>query len=723
MADPDQPRIIRFGSFEVDKRTGELRKNGSRIKLQEQPLQILLVLLQRSGDIVTREELRQRLWPQDTFVDFDHSLNAAVKRLREALGESADNPVFIETWARRGYRFSIPIEDAKNGVGISAAVPEKGAQARPPRWALLGMSVVVASATLVWVARTTVTRSSSPSSEKTIVERKLTANSAENPIDGGAISPDGTYLAYSDSTGLYLKLIRSGEIHKIALPNGFSAHLEGWLPDGAHVLVSHAERPDGTLGLWNVPIVGGTPRKILEDAWGASVSPDGTRIAFLRGAPDFRFQPWGRQFWIAHLDGSDARELARPVPDEIFVAPAWSRDGRHLAYLRVHRGSDYSMSVNSVELNDLQSLQSRVLFSGTGVADSLCWLPDDRLVYNLQEEQSPQDSNLWAVQVRESSQNSSDPVRLTRGIGWVTNISATTDGNTLEFLRKSWQSHVLVSNLTSDGKQLLGTRQLTLDENNSMPFTWTPDGKAIIFSTDRNGNFDLFTHALDQSLPEPLVIAPDNQFVARLNPAGTELLYQSMPPDMNAPRSIFSIPLAGGAPRLVLRDKYLVNLQCAQLPSTLCVYGTSTPSKDSIRRFDPSTGQSSLLVEIPTQGKPINWSLSPNGSQLAIIPYSPEQNIIQLRSTADNTSRDLVVRGRVGVVTADWSADGNSIFVTTMDSEHKTALLDVKLDGSNHLLMKDDNNSIEWAIPSPDGKLLAINKYTGITNAWSLANF
>src|ERR1700719_295123 len=145
MSDPDQPRIIRFGSFEVDKLTGELRKKGSLVKLQEQPLQILLVLLQRSGDIVTREELRQQLWPQDTFVDFDHSLNAAVKRLREALGESADNPVFIETLARRGYRFSVPIEDTKNAAEISAASKRHGkVQAR--RWGVLGISVVAAAA-------------------------------------------------------------------------------------------------------------------------------------------------------------------------------------------------------------------------------------------------------------------------------------------------------------------------------------------------------------------------------------------------------------------------------------------------------------------------------------------------------------------------------------------------------------------------------------------------
>ena len=113
-----------------------------------------------------------------------------------------------------------------------------------------------------------------------------------------------------------------------------------------------------------------------------------------------------------------------------------------------------------------------------------------------------------------------------------------------------------------------------------MPFSWTPDSKAIIFSSDRNGTLDLFTYALDQSLPEPLVTAPENEFVARLNPAGTELLYESAPASMDAPRSIFAIPLAGGTPRLVLRDKYIVNLQCAQLPSTLCVYGVTTLGKD-----------------------------------------------------------------------------------------------------------------------------------------------
>src|SRR3984893_17737751 len=103
--DDSSPRLIRFSTFEVNLHTGELRQRGQKVKLQEQPLQLLAALLERPGELVTREELRGKLWPADTFVDFDHSLNAAIKRLRDALGESAERPIFVETVARRGYRF------------------------------------------------------------------------------------------------------------------------------------------------------------------------------------------------------------------------------------------------------------------------------------------------------------------------------------------------------------------------------------------------------------------------------------------------------------------------------------------------------------------------------------------------------------------------------------------------------------------------------------------
>ncbi len=116
---PSHATYIRFGTFQLDISAAELHKNGVRVRLQQQPAQLLETLLERPGQVVTRDELRQRLWPEDTFVDFEHGLNAAVKRLREALGDSADNPVFIETLPRRGYRFIAPVESAAADLPVS----------------------------------------------------------------------------------------------------------------------------------------------------------------------------------------------------------------------------------------------------------------------------------------------------------------------------------------------------------------------------------------------------------------------------------------------------------------------------------------------------------------------------------------------------------------------------------------------------------------------------
>jgi DNA-binding winged helix-turn-helix (wHTH) protein len=114
-------RIARFGVFELDYSARELRKNGAKLRLQEQPFQVLVLLLERGGDLVTREEMRQKLWPADTFVDFDHSLNTAVNKLREPLRDSASSPRYIETLARRGYRFIAPVETAAVQTGSGSA--------------------------------------------------------------------------------------------------------------------------------------------------------------------------------------------------------------------------------------------------------------------------------------------------------------------------------------------------------------------------------------------------------------------------------------------------------------------------------------------------------------------------------------------------------------------------------------------------------------------------
>jgi cholera toxin transcriptional activator len=126
-------RVARFGVFELDLSAGELRKNGAKLRLQGQPFQVLALLLERAGGVVTREELRQSLWPSDTFVDFDHSLNTAINKVREALGDSASNPRYVETLARRGYRFIGPVQTDGPGVPSNAGVAANGSGPDPTR--------------------------------------------------------------------------------------------------------------------------------------------------------------------------------------------------------------------------------------------------------------------------------------------------------------------------------------------------------------------------------------------------------------------------------------------------------------------------------------------------------------------------------------------------------------------------------------------------------------
>src|SRR5215467_4865537 len=200
----DLSAVRRFGAFEIDLRAGELRRNGMKVKLQEQPFQVLALLLERPGEVVTREEVRSRLWPADTFVDFDHSLNAAIRRLRDALGDSAENPTFVETVARRGYRFLAPVSTVP-GDGNSAAA--LGAVAvRIPSHRALWITAAVAAVILISVGMSVGFHLSKRLSVPSRVT-ELTANPVDDPVGAAAISPDGRYLTFSDLHGFYLRQI------------------------------------------------------------------------------------------------------------------------------------------------------------------------------------------------------------------------------------------------------------------------------------------------------------------------------------------------------------------------------------------------------------------------------------------------------------------------------------------------------------------------------------
>jgi len=235
-------QVICFATFEVDLQSQELRKGGLRLKLTGQPFQVLTILLEQPGTIVTREELQKRLWP-DTFVDVDHNLNTAINKIREALGDSSENPRFVETLPRRGYRFISPITvNGKVTAGVAHAAEnsptggtESAARRRPLYASALLGAVILLGAGGLWIYKWRETPAPSP-------QRTLTRITVDEGLQNEPTwSPDGRYIAYSSDRGgkfdIWVQQVSGGD--PIQITKGPGHHWQpNWSPDGKYVCVS-----------------------------------------------------------------------------------------------------------------------------------------------------------------------------------------------------------------------------------------------------------------------------------------------------------------------------------------------------------------------------------------------------------------------------------------------------------------------------------------------------
>ena len=198
--DTQRPHVLRFGVFEVDLEAGQLRKNGRRVRLQEQPFRVLALLLEKPGRVVTREELQEKVWP-DTHVDFDHSLNTAINKIREALGDTAANPRFVETLPGRGYKFLAPVEGtgADSQTNLADSFPPKAGPPRTNRHQRLALIALTAAFAITAVVLFFSLRSDEPSRPPPL--RRYTIASAGLLPTGSwrpnvVVSPNGRYIAY-----------------------------------------------------------------------------------------------------------------------------------------------------------------------------------------------------------------------------------------------------------------------------------------------------------------------------------------------------------------------------------------------------------------------------------------------------------------------------------------------------------------------------------------------
>jgi len=668
VTDRSFPLSGRFDRFEVDLNRGELRKEGVSVAIQEQPFQVLRMLLQAEGEVVTREQLCAALWPKDTFVDFEHGINTAVKKLRQALEDSAERPRFVETLPRIGYRFMVPVEWTNSRHGMSLlpnvvpiAPPETLASPRPepqalpesapPKrgwklsvWAALAALAVIGFA--FWVRSVVVGRSQEP--RPILSQRRLTANPHDAPLTSGVISPDGKYLAYSDPTGLYLRQVDGGETISVPLPKDLDAMPESWFPDSVHLVVSHFDdlekKPPS---LWKISVMGGTPRKLSDAGLSARVSPDGSKIVFLRGQWD------DEEIWLIDADKNTTSRIVDGGGDH-FGPIAWAPDGKRFACIRMpDRFSTSGLGVR-MEVFDAATGQGETILSDFRLGTAIAWPESRRLIYTLQEDPPNEENfNLWWVGLdSHTGKPSGSPTRITNDQTPIAGISVTGDGKRLALLRREFQTDVYVGELTSQGKELSPLRRFTLDDRNDWPSAWTPDSKAVLFLSNRDGPNHIFRQSIDATHPELLVGGKDGLGVPQLTPDGLSALYLVYPSSGKSSDNsrLMRLPLAGGSSQLAFEEPGIGGYKCARLPSTLCIYSRIDNGLQRFFVFDPAGGKGRELSAAKRQsddGPGSSWSLSPDGRYLA-SPKSAkpmEESGLRILDLTNDKQREISLPG------------------------------------------------------------------------------
>ena len=710
---PSAARVIRFGLFELDLSAGKLRKQDHEIKLQEQPFQVLVLLLRRPGEVVTREELRNGVWHADTFIEFDQGLNTAIKKIRLALGDSADNPRFIETLPRKGYRFIAPVEDHESSM-----------PARAVRWRPLMLSAVVGmlliGSSVAWFA---VRRA--PTAEAGLMQRRLTANASDNFVTGEVISPDGKYVAYGDQSGVHIKLIETGETQTIPPPANIKLGRaywwpSAWFPDGTRLLATAFE-PGRPASLWTVSILGGTPRELRDNAGVSMTSPDGLRIAFSAG-------PDSNELWMMGANGEDPRKLVTLDANSAFETVIWSPDGQRIAYIKTHRAPD--KSEKSIESRDLKGGQPALILSDPRL-EEFCWLHDGRVIYARAEPPPNEtDNNFWQIRVDTRTGKPSDrPRRLTNWAGFeLYNMTPTADGKRMAFLKQRFHSNVYVGDLQANGTRLKPPRRLSLGEYSDLPGAWTGDSKAVLFSSYRDGRWEIFKQGLDQQLAETLFTGGSEKYsYPRLSADGSWVLYSVSPENAGptTPVNLMRVPASGGPPQLVLTARGLTDFRCGRSPATLCVLSEQSPDQKQLTffSFDPVLGTGRALTKIETDPMgTYSFDLSPDGLRLAVEKANGPTGHIRILPLDGSAARDVQAKGGGALNSLNWAADGKSFFASSQ-SPQGAKLFHIDLEGNAQVLWEQKSGFKAWGVPSPDGKSLAILGQTFESNVWMIENF
>ncbi len=650
MANPSKTTFsYRFGPFLVDAPAGQLRKGETKIRLAGQPFDILLMLLERPGQVVTRDEIQARLWPQETFVDFENSLNKAINKLRQALSDSAEKPVYIETLPRRGYRFigtlippvvEPPLAEADvlaSGRTISTAspsiVPENPAPEASQRnslWRIAALSILLPLAFFVWLA---VRPSPSP---RVLGATPLTTSSRIDLY--GGLHTDGVRLYFlvrrAHKWELSQMPVAGGEVQPISLPFA-NARLLSVSPDGSQFALGPFDSRARELPVWIMSSVGGTPRRLgdllVNDA---TFTRDGKRITYSTANGIFEID----------TDGANGKKLMELPGDKWSLA--WSPDGKRL---RFHWLNIPGTPSQIWELRSDDSKLRQVLPNWKEVEGLCCgrWTADGR--YFLFLAASPNASaSIWAL--REPTglfHRQSDPVRLSTEPLPVSSFLPSSDGRHIFLLgNNSRTEYVRADANTNQIRGLIGGKAAA----------WTafaPSGDWLVYRGSGNA---LWRSNIDGSGAVEIVSGKFDPRLPAISPNGKMIAFRGQPAGITVSR-IYVVPSSGGE---------LVEVASAELPLIAPAFSPdgSKLSYAVDEDSDPSTGlyiydfSTKTTQKLP--GSELLWrhSWSPNGKYLAGV--SLHNDTISLYDFSTKKWK-VLARGRV-FSQAVWSSDSQFIY-------------------------------------------------------------
>jgi len=604
--------------------------------------------------------------------------------------------------------------------GRAATIQSKPLVLQIPRslFAIVGLLLIAGLGVSIWVLG----RRQSPRPE--IKQHRLTANLSDNPVNAALISSDGKYLAYSDKGGIRIKLLETGESQTLAPPPNFKPGRDGWapaawFPDSTRLLVNGTQ--SGISNIWIVSILRGTARLLRENSHAWSVAPDGSLILFTTESLP-KLWNTDREIWVVGPDGDNARRILVADPDSGFLRVVWQPNGQGIAYLKITRGE------NSIETRDLKSKSGTIIWKDPYLQD-FCLLRDGRIIFSRARSYFElTDADLWEIKLDLSTgKPKAKPAQLTN---WPNSnlqlLSATVDGSHLVFLKTSYQEHVYVAELQNGGTSLKLPRRLTKDEAMDRPGAWTPDSKAVLFSSDRNGSWDIYKQALDKDEPELLISGPGFKIDPRLSPDDKWILYTTVETsnrgDSTTRVFIKRVPVSGGVSVLIASTQGRINSFRCGRGSGGCVW--TEPSADrkqvTFYSFDPIRGRGRQLATTQDMAAG-EVDVSPDGSMVA-WPTDWAAGVIRLLSLETGKTWDLKIVGWNALNSFDWAIDGKGFFVSSGMLGGST-LLHVDLQGRAKALWHQDYSVQTWGVPSPDGNHLAMLGGTQDSNVWMLENF